>query len=203
MEKDYPQIARPVGSLKELAALGVPTVNIATCSAHVDRQNMGCPVYKLCDREFRDSTPQNQVFTVIKRDGNMRTSCGPCFDVVLKETQIEANGGLVKVVAGEGETFLSRGSVKLHPKRDPNCNECAQGKCDKYEDREDLVVTCLPFPAAARHPELVKFARVVEARQEGRSRSRKSLEAQLLGSPSPVVPNPEGPAESHGGRTKS
>jgi hypothetical protein len=200
VEREYPQISQPVGSKKEVEALGVPLRNIATCSVHTV-ENMGCPSYRICDREFKDDRPRNQIYQLIKRSGDIRTSCGACFDVVKLESQIEANGGLVKVVGGEGDKFKNRGSQKLHPRRNADCNDCASGKCEKYEDVVEEVV-CKPFPPASEHAELVKFDRIREARDSNRDRSRKSLEAQLLGAPSPVVPKPEAPEDSRGGRTK-
>ena len=176
-----PQIGRPIGSLAEVQALGVPTRNIATCSAHTERENMGCPMRHLCDRDFRDARPQNEIVQIISSDGNVRTTILPCFDTVKMEAELEDNGGLITVIGGENDKFHTRGSVKRHPERDPNCNDCAKGKCEAYDDVEDIALTCPEFPPAALHDELKKFARRIEARHLGSSRKREQVRAALLG----------------------
>lgn len=180
IEADVPQIGRPVGSKEEIEDLGIPTRNIATCSRHLDRENMGCAMYDNCDRAFRGTTPENEIYTIVKPGGELRTTHGPCFDNVALELSSDANGGYVEIVGCQGDTYLGRGSVKLHKKRDPDCNDCFDGKCIAYVDKDDIEVNCPVFPKAATHPELLKFARRKGAaerrRKQNRDERRKLLE---------------------------
>ena len=181
IEHDVPQIASPVGSLAELRKLGVPSRNIATCSERDSAKNFGCPQWDNCDREHRGERPHNEIVRTIGMNGDVRTACQACFVTVLAEKNADDKGVLVQVVGHEGEKFKYRGSVKLHITRDPNCNDCAQGKCDKWVDRDDLDGVCHQFPAAATHPDLVKFARRLEARATGSQIRKAAIEKALLG----------------------
>jgi hypothetical protein len=194
VDQDVPQIGRPVGSREEIEAMGLPTRNIATCSAHQDRENMGCPVWRNCDREFRGKRPQNQPYQITKSGGEVRTTCGACFDVVALELQVEANGGLVEVIGKEGTTYLGRGSIKRHKKRDPDCDDCHNGKCNAYDDVEDLEFTCPKFPPASTHKELRKFARAIAAKNRGRQSRRQNIKDRLLGEDDPIEEKPSGRA---------
>ena len=83
-EKDAPQIGVPVGSRERVEALGVPTRNIATCSAHTP-DNRGCPMWAICDRAFKGDRPHNQIVRRISSSGGLRVYHAPCFDIVGKE----------------------------------------------------------------------------------------------------------------------
>lgn len=180
LDNKAPQINRPVGSLDELKVLGVPTRNICSCS---DRAvgNAGCPVDYACDRAWKGTRPQMQVIRLTTKDGRVRVSESPCFNVIKKELDAEDKGNLVEVIGGEGDEYTYRGSVKRHPVRDPNCNYCAQGKCELWDDKNDLKKTCAEFPPAATHPELVKFAHKVRAKTETGVQKRENLKEQLYG----------------------
>lgn len=180
MENDYPQISRPVGSSEEVDALQVPLRNIATCCERDANKALGCSMYGNCDREFRDTRPQNQIFTNVKKNGEIRTTHGACFEVVKLEIEAEMNGGYIEVIGGEGDVYESRGSVKKHPKRDPDCGDCQKGECVAYVDREDLEYLCPPFPPAEEHKELRKFARLRTARAKGKARERTAKKNSLL-----------------------
>lgn len=185
-EHDIPQIPTPVGSLEEVRALNVPTRNIATCSERDSAKNFGCPEHPHCDRAFRGDRPRNEIVRKIGRGGDVRTVCQACFVTVREEINQDDKGVLVQVIGGEGDDYEYRGSVKAHIKRDPNCNDCSQGKCDKWVDHDGvhaplLKGTCPAFPAAATHPELVKFARRAEARMTGSQQRRAAMERKLLG----------------------
>lgn len=195
MDDDAPQIGRPVGSKEEVEELGVSTRNIATCSLRQDRENFGCPMWKSCDRVFRGTRPQNQVYQITKKGGETRISHGPCFDVVQMELNAEANGGYVEVLDEfkEGMSYISRGSVKRHKKRDPDCDDCQNGRCTVYDDKDDIEFLCPEFPPAAEHRELRKFARSMKARARGRKQKREAIKSRLL----------EGDGESPRGRKSS
>lgn len=179
-DHDVPQIAVPVGSREEVEALGVSTRNIATCSKRTDRDNFGCPMRDRCDREHRDTRPHNEIVETIGTTGDVRVGVCACFVTVRAEVDSEDKGTLVRVIGHEGDTFKYRGSRKLHVTRDPNCNECMQGKCEKYVD-DEFESVCEQFPAAATHPELRKFARRREARIGGSVSRRAAIERKLLG----------------------
>lgn len=179
VEQDVPQIGVPVGSKAEVEALGVPTRNIATCSART-HDNHGCPMWEFCDREFQGTRPQNQIVRRTNTAG-VRTYAAPCYDIVPREYTANDNGELYEIVGGEGETYQYRGSRKRHEKRDPDCNDCAAGKCNVFDDVEDLEATCPEFPPAAVHPELKKFARKIVARQQTSVRQKAAIRNSLLG----------------------
>lgn len=181
VENDTPQVSTPVGSLEEVKALGVPTRNICTCSEREDKKNAGCPVWDFCDRKFRGTRPQFQIYQLVTREGNTRITHDACFNIVRKEMDADDKRQLVEVIGGEGDEYTYRGSVKLHPVRNPNCNECAQGKCEKWEDRSDLKFTVPEFPPAADHDELVKYSRKIDARQRGGVIKKADRREALLG----------------------
>lgn len=185
LDSKAPQISRPVGSLDELRELGVPTRNISTCSERDGNNNAGCPMWYACDRTFRDTRPHMQIGRITTRDGRVRTSCGPCFNWLRKELDADEKGNLVEIIGGEGDTYTYRGSVKRHPVRDPNCNYCAQGKCDLWDDVDNLTAVCPEFPKAATHPELIMFAHKVRAKVETGVQKKESIRQQLYGPDEP------------------
>lgn len=175
-----PQIGRPVGSLQELKDLEVPTRNIASCSEPEGNKNAGCPVWKYCDRAYRGTRPQMEVVRKVNRKGQVRVYEAPCFDTVLKESSALENRELYDVIGHEGDEYTYKGSVKLHEKRDPSCNDCAQGKCEKYRDRNDLKAVCSAFPQAGDHPELVMFSEMISARKSTGVRQKEAIRESLL-----------------------
>lgn len=185
LDNKAPQINRPVGSLDELKVLGVPSRNICTCSDRAEG-NAGCPVAWACDREWKGERPQIQIMRLTTRDGRVRVSESPCFNVIKKELDADDKGNLVEIIGGEGDEYTYRGSVKRHLTRDPNCNYCAQGKCDLWDDRDDLKKIAAAFPPAATHPELVKFAHKVRAKTETGVQKRENLKEQLYGASEPA-----------------
>lgn len=196
-DKTAPQIGMPVGSRKEVEDLGVPTRNISTCSAH-SMDNRGCAFRDICDRDHRDTRPRYEIVQKISSSGNIRRYHAPCFMVVPKEASATDNGELYEVIGGEGDTYYGRGSVKRHLKRDPNCNDCTHGRCEAWDDREDLEFHCPEFPAAATHPELVKFARKIMARKGGAIKAKAAIKARLLGGEE----EPEVPEKTHATKSK-
>jgi hypothetical protein len=183
-EKEAPQLSQPVGSRQEVEDLGCPTRNISTCSLHTP-DNMGCEQFRVCDREWRGTRPRNEIVQRISAAGGVRVTHMPCFAIIPKELAANDNGELYEVIGGEGETYSGRGSVKRHPHRDPDCNDCSLGKCEAWDDREDLEFHCPEFPAAATHKELVKFARKIVARKGGAVRQKAAIKARLLGGDEP------------------
>lgn len=179
-EKEAPQISTPVGSIKEVEALGCPTRNIATCSRHT-QDNRGCPFFDICDREHKGERPRFEVVRRISGNGGIRVYHAECFNVVPKEATASDNQELYEVIGGEGDVYVGRGSVKKHPKRDPNCNDCAQGKCEAWIDVEDLEYTCPTFPPAAQHRELIKFERKNVARRGSAIKQKAAVKTRLLG----------------------
>lgn len=183
LDNDYPQIARPVGSSEEVKALDVPLRNVATCCAHVDGKDgaMGCPRYsEQCDREYRGTRPRMEVMKVITKEGGIRVYHAPCFDNVGREIELEAQGGYAEVIGQEGDTYLSRGSVKRHIKRDPDCPDCARNDCNIWDDKDDIPQECPPFPKAEEHEELKKFANIKKARERGHIVKRSQQAERLL-----------------------
>jgi len=179
-------IVQPVGSRKEVEDLGCPLRNIGTCSQPAPG-NMGCVSFSICDREWRGDRPRNEIVQRISSAGGIRVYHAPCFAIIPKEAAANDNQELYEVIGGEsvpGEpdtVYVSRGSVKRHPRRDPNCNDCSLGKCEAWDDKEDIEYTCTRFPAAATHKELVKFARKIVARKGGAIKQKAAIKARLLG----------------------
>ena len=191
VENSTPQVFTPVGSLAEVKALGILTRNVCTCSEPEDKRNAGCEMYARCDRKFRDTRPQFQIYRFITSEGNIRTTHDACYNLVRKEVDAEGKRQFIEVIGGEGDSYTYRGSVKAHPVRDPNCNFCTQGKCEKWVDREDLVFDVPEFPPASENAELIKFARKVDARNQTGVIKTAARRDALLG-PEPVATAPAG-----------
>lgn len=200
---DVPQIFIPVGSLAEVKALGLPTRNISTCSERDDRNNYGCPLWEHCDRTFRGDRPHNEIVRTIGTNGDVRFIARPCFMTVQAELDSVDKNTLVQVIGGEGDSYTYRGSQKAHIKRDPDCNDCMQGKCEKWVDVAEIPAVCDQFPPAATHRELVKFARRNEARKGSSAMRKEKLERALLGGGDEdmVMDAPEVPAKARGARS--
>lgn len=200
LDHKIPQIVKPAGSRDDVESLtgDVGLRNISTCSARVERHNFGCQEYPNCDRDFRGTHPQNEIVRITTADGNLRTQCMACFETVRKEREADGKQMLVEVIGGEGDTFQYRGSIKLHPKRDPNCNKCSEGKCEAYVDKEDLEMICPPFPPAEEHRELIKFARIREARGRISTKTKSALRRRIYG-PEDVAPEAGPPAPAKKG----
>lgn len=178
LDHKIPQIGQPVGSRSEVLDLGIPSRNIASCSRPEEKENRGCPRWDQCDRAFRGERPQNEAVRMITGEGNVRVTVNPCFVNVKKELEADDKGMLIEVVAREGEKYTYRGSVKV----DDKCPDCLRGECRRphmYEDRDDLEAVVPTFPPAEEHPELVRFARMREARV-GSSRNKKAALKQRL-----------------------
>jgi hypothetical protein len=181
IKKAIPNIVLPVGSVAEVEALGFDGKdfkNIATCSAP-SKENRGCHMYSSCDREWRGDRPRYQSYDEIKPSGEMRSGCGACHFVVARELAAEPNGGFVRVTGGEGHEFMAVGSERLHPKPEPGCIACREGKCSTYVDCE-FKQTVPAFPPAAEHPSLRRFARVIEAKSARASASLTNRKRVLL-----------------------
>lgn len=183
LEHKVPQIVKPVGSRDEVESLAgdVGLRNISTCSRRQERTNFGCALYEDCDRDFRGTRPHNEGVRITTSDGNLRVQCMACFETVRKEREADAKGMLVEVIAQEGESITYRGSVKMHPKREPTCNKCSEGKCEAYIDVEDLEMTIPKFPDAAEHRDLIKFARIRDARGRISANTKKALRRRIYG----------------------
>jgi hypothetical protein len=112
--------------------------------------------------------------------GKVRVYQAPCFDTIPREAVAADNHELYDIIGGEGEEYTYTGSVKKHPVRDPNCNACAQGRCEAYENRNDLKAVCAEFEPAAEHHELVQFAERVRARTTTGVRKKEAVRESLL-----------------------
>lgn len=193
-----PQIGHPVGSLEELRALGLndrEMRNIRSCSA-------SCPVFEICDRSYRGTRPQNEVVRKVNRAGKVRVYVAPCYDTVQKESVAAENFESYTIIGGEGDEYTYKGSEKLHSVRDPNCNDCTHGRCEKYQNRNDLKAICPAFPPAAEHPELVMFAERVQARQSTGVRKAEAIKEALLSGAAEVnVAKGDKPRFGHGSRS--
>lgn len=188
-EIDRTQIFVPVGSYEEVKAMGAPVRNIATCSEHDNKNNMGCPMYEDCDREWRgQGRPRNESYRIVTKDGTTREGCAACFHNVRIGQQVEANGGLFDIIGGEGDKYRQRGSRRVHPKRDPECHLCMNGECTLVEelDPEEPDTIVPPYPSADKHPELRKYRRARDARKTVTERDRERRRRQILG-PDPVT----------------
>lgn len=205
LRENLPSIKMPCGGVEELEELGLSQEegdlrDIATCSRHTD-MNAGCARWDNCDRAYKGSRPQNEVYLEVKKDGLQRITHGPCFHVVGRELHALSNGGLVEVLAPEGTRYKGRGSVRRHPTPDPTCLACRSGTCTAY-DSQEIEVDCPKFLEAAKHPDLTKFMRVQHSSRERTRLLRRANERRLLTD----EPEPEERSKDRGrdqGREKS
>lgn len=103
----------PVGTLAEIQAEGLDPAAVATCGKLVKSGSevviRGCPYRKECKLAIRDEAgPQNFGIEYIKgktMGGRTVRAERDCFYIALNKDIIEENGGSLRIVAHEGETF--------------------------------------------------------------------------------------------------
>lgn len=147
---------RPVGTLDEITPLRLDQTNVATCSPKT-ANNLGCSYYEKCRfRMIRDGHtfkgakeplkgPENIAvyYQLSPAEGGEGTilemGCYQYYSSGLDDRykQMEKTGESVKVLGiagqpgpdGKPKKFKFEQQVKAHAKKNPECDDCLQGKC--------------------------------------------------------------------------
>lgn len=128
-----PGLNRPLGTVQELIQIGLSPAEYHACAQRKDGEIAGCPVRHLCTLDEKERTgPAPKDWNHEERNWEGPVNLGvdfrkpvftrgvsgnqepmPCYIYFQLRNQLRANGGLMKIVAREGETIKSRGSQKI------------------------------------------------------------------------------------------
>lgn len=149
---------RPVGTLEELHDNGLSPDKFGSCSMRT-RNSKGCAWFQMCRfRQYRDQIggkkgPVNIGVRVILSPAEGAAADNkimPCYDwyytgLSQRQRQGEKTGEIIKVISveGDGKKIRSRTTVREHPKPEPGCLSCSEGKCYR---RKEVVVEEEVFP---------------------------------------------------------
>lgn len=101
----------PVGAVDEAEALELNTLAYSTCSKPVPGVNRGCQHFYRCPFSYKGKPssegggPRRHAFEVAMPGQPINRWESECFDVVTRIEDIEDNGGAVRVIADESETY--------------------------------------------------------------------------------------------------
>lgn len=149
------QALRPIGTREEIDRLRLDPTNVATCSPKTNR-NLGCGHFSYCRfRQIRDGATLKGCTEPLKgpeqiavyyetspaQGGESQIFEMPCWQFYEnlndRYEQMRKTGDVIKILAIAGQLgkdgkplkFKFESTVRAHAKRDPNCDDCSQGKC--------------------------------------------------------------------------
>lgn len=173
----YPRIRIPISSEAELREIDPKLLAfVATCAprdraAGVD----GCPVYELCDLPFKDHGAR-----VVKcrqwKAGMPREVALHCSVAVRMREERELNDDAMEILPNE-DTYMASGTQRVHPRRDPECQECMQNRCTRVTHNL-TPMKVIQDPPLSEHPELSRFVNAARIRRGNRAKRRTDLMTQ-------------------------
>ena len=182
----------PRGTVEEMTALRVNLAKYGSCSRKVIEDGQlvvrGCPERKRCQLPEKDGRgpktsgfngagPCNKGLEVIKKSATgdtkvLRVSLS-CFHIPGFVKRLEVSGGIVEVVASEGEVIKVRGS-KVR-------DEIVPGEgVKRFVDDMIIEETVAHFPRPGTKNNLPEQALVVEVTERIRAEKRAGRPAKLL-----------------------
>lgn len=148
----------PIGSYEKVVELGLDPREVASCSAP-SADNAGCPYWKVCKFPFKGNTRFNgdsgpQLLGVASLNVSNKqasTKIRNCFNWMAIDRAYALGGpeaGRVSAVVGyQGDKVMIRETARLHPKPDPNCENCLNHRCfDRVEKEVETVIPRFPDP---------------------------------------------------------
>lgn len=103
--------AEPIGTKDEAEALGLEPIHYSTCSRPVSGVNRGCKFFASCPMSYKGKTleegggPRIHAYEVVQPGQPIRRWEDTCFAMVVRISDIEDNGGAVRIIADEGDTY--------------------------------------------------------------------------------------------------
>jgi len=190
---------RPHGTLDELLAIKANPAKIGSCHRRIKEDGrieiLGCSVRRACELLEKDGRgpatsglngagPCNKGVEFFKKsppnNKEGETIVGrvvvPCYDIPGFTTRMEINGGMVRVIAGEGEKIRLRGSL-AEDQSDPS----APGGMRRVITDVIHEETVPKFPRPGERWNLAEHQLVAEAVEDERARRRAEQPGKLLG----------------------
>ena len=206
---------RPIGTIKELEAMRLHPASYPSCALKKQGEVEGCPMWNLCSLEEKQRTgPAPKDWNHEKRNWEGPVNLGvrflkpvftrgvganqepmPCYVYFQLRNQLRANGGLMQIVAHEGEEISTRVSKKVAPDNDPGA---PVGSWLWKSDKQKIVVPRHPRPSEM--PELEAESFLAELLKQDEVASEAAHEHRLIGASKNVrnKPDDHGSAASGG-----
>lgn len=200
------QEAVPVGSLAEAEAEGLDPGLYATCARPNKASGVvGCKWFDKCIVSAKGvAGPKNygvRVFKGKSQGGAMVNTTANCMWIADQAPVIEKNGGALKVIAEEGETYKRVTGIAVNNMT----GEATMNVRDPNTHRDDVVVEVLvqPWPRPGQNAELLTDLLRAEVNAEERKRRSDESLARNIGDPNAVVPIDKRDADKASGRSKA
>ncbi len=175
--------AFPVGALDELNELGLNPEHYGCCAKRNKAAGVrGCDFFALCPLSVKGKAsadgggPRRMAWERIFKGKPIRRREGTCWKLATDKVYVEDNGGAVRIIANEGQTYQKLEGVAVKT----TVNEAGEvvkvlAKEGEYHlptvSREDMVVTktVRPFVRPAQNPDIavdVITAKVIQEEHE-------------------------------------
>lgn len=181
----------PIGTLAEAEAENLDPSVYATCAPQNKVTGVvGCPWYAKCRVSAKGkSGPRNygvQHFKGKAQGGGMVTTAVDCMWIADHIDDIERNGGAIKVVAEEGQTFTKvTGMAVNNMTGDPTMN-VRDPNTHREEVRVEVEVK--PWPRPSQNAELIHDMLYAEVSQVEKARKSEESLAKNLGMADAIAP---------------
>ena len=195
----------PIGTLDELRAYGIDEQFVPCCARRNKAAGIeGCRFFESCRQSYKGQTlengggPRRHAWERIlpkQRGGGITRHEGECFQIAKQSDNLEADGGVIRIIADEGKTYEFHGGHAVKTFVD------AEGKTVKQVakhgeehlpnvKREDIKVTrtVAPFVRVGDNPDVANFVVAGEAIKEMLEERRAEAPARALGLPSGRAP---------------
>lgn len=196
----------PIGTVQEAEAEGLSPAEYATCARpNPSAGIIGCPRFAECVVSAKGSSgPRNygiQIFKGKAQGGAMVNTTASCLWIAAHAATIEKNGGAVKVIAEEGESYPKVTGMAVDDiTGKPTMNVRMPGT-HRDDVRVDVPVT--PWPRPGQNPELLNDVLRAEMSEiERKRRSDESL-ARNIGAEHTIAPLDKRDAGQAQGRSKA
>lgn len=175
---------KPQGTLAEFDAMGIPSDEYGCCAPgnkepdDRDHEILGCPAWRQCTlKEKGKSGNVNKGVRIVKQTlTGVRVVHRPmsCYNIPKERERVELNGGVLEIIANEGEKMFVQGSVP------EDVTIPGQGLVRKWVDGEqEITVPVAPRPKD--NPIFKKQALAYRAIEDERRRRAAGRVGELMG----------------------
>lgn len=180
----------PVGTLAELEQQNMDPAAYASCARPNKLANvLGCPFFDKCRVSAKGKAgPKNYGVQIVKgrrQGGAFVNTEVDCMWISERAEHYEANGGSIRVIAEEGETFEKVTGVSINNETNKVTNQW-----DRNARREvrRVPVTVKPYPRPTDNPMLIQDVMRAEIAQQDKERRSDENLARSLGNEGAIPP---------------
>jgi len=177
----------PVGTLDELKEANLPPSMFPSCAEpQADGTVKGCQFWYGCSMSYKGlpakegGGPRNHCLQILKsaeHGGGVVRSVRPCYRIVGAEDIYRANGSILDIIAGEGETYEHLTYI------------AAPKPSDLTNREQDLVTkTVVPFPRPTDNKKTAAQVLRASIEKKERDRVRKEAAATAFGITEGITP---------------